>query len=225
MIGRKLGLATGLAVALMFAGPELGLGVAHADFTPSPKVVSSGGSGGGVTLKLKKVVKVKKTTTLRLASTKCSQFKRGSAARKACIAARSARLLSLKHTIKKASNDDAIYADGVKLAEAKDFAGALLMFQSADNQRDPRILTGMGFANRKLGAVDKGLSYYFTALEIDPNYVQAREYLGEGYLQKRDLTKALGQLNEIANRCGVTCESYVHLSFAIADYKMAIRES
>lgn len=232
MISWKLGRMAGFAFAVMFAGPELGfVGVAHADFTPAPSVSSSsGGSGSGSVSKpkLKKIVKVKKTTTITATTTtpkKCSLFKRGSAARKACLAASIAHVTTVKKVIKKASNDDAIYTSGVQLADAKNYSAALAMFKTAENQNDPRILTGIGFSTRKLGEIDKGLSYYFTALKIDPNYVQAREYLGEGYLQKGDLTHAIGQLDEIANRCGVTCESYVHLTNAIADYKMAIRES
>lgn len=227
MISRKLGRVASLAVALMFAGPELGLvGVAHADFTPTPSVSSPG--GGVVKLKLKKTVKIKKITTKKVAVTtpkKCKKYKLGSAARKACVARSIANLTKTKKVIKKVSNDDAIYASGVQLADAKDFPAALAMFRTAENQNDPRILTGIGFTTRKLGDVDKGLNYYFAALTIDPNYVQAREYLGEGYLQQGNLTLAIGQLGEIANRCGVTCESDVHLTNAIADYKMAIRES
>ena len=51
----------------------------------------------------------------------------------------------------------------------------------------------------------------------------AREYLGEGYLQKDDLAGAEGQLQEIAARdCKVGCEAYDDLAEAIVNYKAGI---
>jgi tetratricopeptide (TPR) repeat protein len=73
----------------------------------------------------------------------------------------------------------------------------------------------VGYSTRKLGDLDKGLEYYHKALALDPNYLLAREYLGEGYLQKGDLAQAKGQLMEIAHRCGNSCEEYDKLEKAI----------
>jgi tetratricopeptide (TPR) repeat protein len=58
------------------------------------------------------------------------------------------------------------------------------------NQEQARVLNLIGYNTRKLGEVDKGLDYYHKALALDPNYLLAREYLGEGYLQKGDLASA-----------------------------------
>ncbi len=41
------------------------------------------------------------------------------------------------------------------------------------------MLNYIGYTTRKLGDVDKGLEYYHEALLLDPNYLLAREYLGE----------------------------------------------
>jgi tetratricopeptide (TPR) repeat protein len=71
---------------------------------------------------------------------------------------------------------------------------------------------------RKLGDVDKGINYYHQALERDPNYTKARQYLGEAYLQKGDVGNAKEQLNEIGNRCGGPCDDYELLVKAIATY-------
>jgi hypothetical protein len=48
--------------------------------------------------------------------------------------------------------------------------------------------------------------------------VKAREYLGEGYLQKGDLGEAKAELIEIADRCGRSCEEYSKLEDAILSF-------
>ena len=76
------------------------------------------------------------------------------------------------------------------------------------NQEQARVLNLIGYNTRKLGEIDKGLDYYHKALALDPNYLLAREYLGEGYLQKGNLASARAELTEIADRCGDRCEEY-----------------
>ena len=77
------------------------------------------------------------------------------------------------------------------------------------------MLNIIGYSTRKLGDLDKGLESYHKALALDPDYLLAREYLGEGYLQKGDLVQVKGQLMEIAERCGNSCEEYDKLEKAI----------
>jgi tetratricopeptide (TPR) repeat protein len=79
------------------------------------------------------------------------------------------------------------------------------------------VLNYIGYTTRKLGDIDEGLDYYQRALALDPNYLRAREYLGEGYLQKGDGGKAREQL-EIADRCGYDCEEYAKLEKAILTF-------
>ncbi len=120
-----------------------------------------------------------------------------------------------------AASDDEIYNAGYWLAREGKFAEALAVFRMAANPDDPRILTGVGFATRKLGDVDAAVPYYARALAKDPDLVLTRAYLGEAYLTKGDLAAAEGQLGEIARRCGTACEAYAHLSAAIAAHKAA----
>ena len=84
------------------------------------------------------------------------------------------------------------------------------------NQNDPRVLNYTGYSHRKAGRLEIGITYYTKALAIDPNFVLAREYLGEGYVAagRKDLAQL--QLNEIASRCGTACEEYKDLAAAIA---------
>ncbi len=72
-------------------------------------------------------------------------------------------------------------------------------------------MTATGFATRKLGNVDAALPLYSKALAANPDYVQAREYLGEAYLTKGDRGRAAEQLGEIEKRCGTQCLAYTEL--------------
>jgi tetratricopeptide (TPR) repeat protein len=77
------------------------------------------------------------------------------------------------------------------------------------------VLNGLGYTNRKLGHFPEGIAYYKKALEVDPNYAEAREYLGEGYVTIGKLDLAKEQLAEIRRICGTSCEEYADLNEAI----------
>ncbi len=129
---------------------------------------------------------------------------------------------SKKKCIKKTSslmNDDDLYIQARAFVEDKNYAEALELLQRIKNQNQPKVLNYIGFSTRKLGDVDKGITFYKKALALDPNYNIAREYLGEGYLQKGDLVSAKQQLAEISKRCGTTCEAYEDLAEEIAKYQ------
>jgi len=127
-----------------------------------------------------------------------------------------------KKCVKKTSqllNDEDLYQQARAFVEEKKFAMALDLLQRIRNQNQPRVLNYIGYSTRKLGDVDKGITFYKKALVLDPNYHVAREYLGEGYLQKGDLASARQQLAEITKRCGVSCEAYKDLAEAITDFQ------
>jgi len=129
---------------------------------------------------------------------------------------------SKKKCIKKTSslmNDEDLYIQARAFVEDKNYAEALELLQRIKNQNQPKVLNYIGFSTRKLGDVDKGITFYKKALALDPNYNIAREYLGEGYLQKGDLKSAKQQLAEISKRCGTSCEAYEDLAEEIAKYQ------
>jgi len=134
---------------------------------------------------------------------RCSQHAEGSAAWKKCMGA-------------KLRDDEERYSVGYWLAQGGDHERALEVLRSASNQADPRIQTMIGFALRRLGLVDEAMAYYTAALRANPDATNTRQYLGEAFLQKGDRTAALGQLTEIARRCGTGCEDYRLLAAAIA---------
>jgi tetratricopeptide (TPR) repeat protein len=80
------------------------------------------------------------------------------------------------------------------------------------------VLTYIGYATRKLGRVEEALPIYRQALDVNPNYVVARAYLGEAFLTKGEPGEARMQLSEIERRCGATCPAYVDLKGHIQDY-------
>jgi len=115
--------------------------------------------------------------------------------------------------------DEEIYAEAVSLINARHYSDALELLWAIETRQDPKVLNYIGFASRKLGGLDEGIVYYHKALAIDPDYTLAREYLGEGYLQKGDIVSAKRQLAEIGARCGQSCREYGVLAQAIADHE------
>lgn len=111
--------------------------------------------------------------------------------------------------------DDDLYEQGRELAKDGEYDWALEVLAAIKDQNQPRVLNYTGYANRKAGRFDIGMGYYKKALTLDPNYVLAREYLGEGYVKAGRIDLAREQLAEIGKRCGVTCEEYQDLSDAI----------
>jgi tetratricopeptide (TPR) repeat protein len=117
-----------------------------------------------------------------------------------------------------ALTDADLYLAAGELIEDARYADALEFLFRIEDRNDPQVLNLIGYATRKGGDVDKGIDYYRQALAVDPDYVKARQYLGEGYLAKGDVTRAKEQLDEIGKRCGGRCEEYTLLVDAIASH-------
>lgn len=111
--------------------------------------------------------------------------------------------------------DEDLYEQGRALAKDGNYDWALKVLASIGNQNDPRVLNYTGYSHRKAGRLEIGISYYRKALAIDPDFVLAREYLGEGYVAAGRIDLAKAELAEIETRCGTSCEEYRELSQAI----------
>jgi tetratricopeptide (TPR) repeat protein len=111
--------------------------------------------------------------------------------------------------------DDAMADYAFALAKAKRYQEALDVLDLLVTQDTPKALNYRGYATRKLGRTEEGISYYLRAVAKDPHYAQVREYLGEAYViqGKRDLAEK--QLQTIRSICGTTCEEYQELHEAI----------
>lgn len=117
-------------------------------------------------------------------------------------------------------SDDNLLEAARDLAYNGRYEEAITALKLAENERDPRILNLIGYATRKSGDVEKGLTYYRAALAIDPDYTLVREYMGEAFIQLGQIDKAREQLSEIENRCGTGCQEYAMLK---AEIDRAIR--
>jgi tetratricopeptide (TPR) repeat protein len=104
--------------------------------------------------------------------------------------------------------DAELYHQARALADAGEYEWALEHLRVMSDQNDPEVLNETGYANRKAGRIETGIGYYQRALAINPDFVQAREYLGEAYVLTGFKARAEEQLTEIANRCGIQCEEY-----------------
>ena len=111
-----------------------------------------------------------------------------------------------------------ILEQGWLLAKSGQFADGRELFAVAAKREpaNPEALNGLGYTNRKLGNFDIAFDYYNQALRLDPNYLDAREYLGEGYAVAGQIDLAKLQLAEIAARGGTQIEQYEELADAIA---------
>lgn len=143
------------------------------------------------------------------ANAACDAHAKGSAAWTACVGAASAKMA-----------DEELFYAGYWLAKNGQYETALGYLTLAQ-QKDERVLTYIGYATRKLGQVDEALPLYRKALEVNPNYVVARAYLGEAFLTKGAPDMARAELDEIATRCGMACPAYVDLKGHISDYEAA----
>jgi tetratricopeptide (TPR) repeat protein len=112
--------------------------------------------------------------------------------------------------------DNELYAQGYLLAKTGQYDWALSAFNAMTDKQTPETLTMIGYSNRKAGRLEIAVSYYDQALAIQPDYVKAREYLGEGYVAAGRIDLAKLQLAEIAKRAGTSSAEYIDLSAAIA---------
>lgn len=111
--------------------------------------------------------------------------------------------------------DDELYEQGKLLATESEYDWALEVLALITKQDDAKVLNYIGYSHRKAGRLETGIEAYKKALALDPDFVQAREYLGEAYVLagKKDL--AMVELGEIKTRCGETCPEYIDLQKAI----------
>jgi tetratricopeptide (TPR) repeat protein len=151
-----------------------------------------GGGTGGATRSLENIPPV------------CAKGQAYDPAKRRCVKAK-----------KGALNDDALTDYAFALAKAKRFDEALAMLDMLNDSQTAKALNYRGYATRKLGRTDEGISYYLKSVARDPQYAQVREYLGEAYVVKGKPDLAKEQLQAIEKICGRSCEEYEDLDKAI----------
>lgn len=103
---------------------------------------------------------------------------------------------------------DAHYLAAVGKINSGDYDSALVLLNESAQMFGPHpdILTYQGFVNRKLGNYAEALSFYTTALAIEPEHRGANEYLGEYYVETGQMTLAKIQLKKLEDICEFGCE-------------------
>ena len=92
---------------------------------------------------------------------------------------------------------------GMQLVEKGKFLEARASFELAQRlaPTQPDVLNMLAYTQRKTGALDLAITNYKAAIRQRPDFPQAREYLGEAYLQA-----ALRELTAL-ERAGTSAES------------------
>jgi tetratricopeptide (TPR) repeat protein len=118
------------------------------------------------------------------------------------------------------SSAETQYAKAKALVEKRDYKNAVPTLEQivAKDPRNADAFNLLGYSYRKLGDHQKALGYYTKALTIDPNHLGANEYLGELYLEMKDVAKAQQRLGVLAKACN-RCEEYEDLEQAIKAFK------
>jgi tetratricopeptide (TPR) repeat protein len=193
----KASLASGLLSGFLVVG----LAIA------SPAYASGGGGGGGGDVRPSKDTGsgAAQSGSNRTDLTTCEPGKVWDAKQHKCLTKRSGVLPDPELT-------EYAYA----LAKAERYQEALDVLDLLDNPNTPRALNYRGYATRKLGRTDEGISYYLKSVALDPAYPQVREYLGEAYVIQGKYDLAKDQLATIEKLCGSKdCEYYEDLSDAL----------
>lgn len=128
-----------------------------------------------------------------------------SASKRKCVKRRSSHL----------SDQDRFIA-GRQLALSGHYREALAILNTVANRQHAGVLTYLGYATRKMGRIDEGIGYYRQALALQPNNVKTREYLGEGYVSRGDLSAARDELKTIAEIAGSESPEFIKLAAVIA---------
>jgi len=77
------------------------------------------------------------------------------------------------------------YDRGMDLAHDEKFAEARAIFEqlAVEDPDNAEVLNMLAYTQRKTGDLDVAIENYNRALKLKPKFPQAREYLGEAYLQ------------------------------------------
>jgi tetratricopeptide (TPR) repeat protein len=115
------------------------------------------------------------------------------------------------------------YSQALRLIKQEQFAEAIPYLDVAlqKRPRSANILNYEGYAHRMIGDYTASLDYYNRALAIDPDHKGVHEYMGELYLQTKQLDKAQAELATLDKLCPNGCEEKDTLTASIAKYQAA----
>ena len=112
-------------------------------------------------------------------------------------------------------DEDTLYGAVRELAYAGRYSDAITVLDQMPDQNSDRVMTYRGFTARKLGDLDLADVYYQKAIDLNPDNIAARSYMGQGLVAKGDKVAAMEQLREIRARGGVGSWSEKSLAAAL----------
>ena len=86
----------------------------------------------------------------------------------------------------------------------------------AEDTQQADVYNLLGYTLRKTGDYTTSLTYYNKALDLQPDFRAAREYLGELYVETGNIGKAKEQLTALVRLCPSGCEEREDLEKALA---------
>lgn len=115
-----------------------------------------------------------------------------------------------------ASLDDDSRFDAVReFAYAGRYPEALKTLAAMQEGDSDRVLTYKGFLTRKSGDMAGGMAYYARALDMNPDNILARSYMGQALVEQGDIAAAARQLDEIRRRGGAGSWAEASLAHAV----------
>lgn len=101
--------------------------------------------------------------------------------------------------------------------EQKDWPAAVARLEKyvKENPTDPDGFNLLGYSLRQLKRYPEAIQNYKEALRLDPQHRGAHDYLGQAYVQLKEMDKAKELLASLEKICGPQCEQYIDLKKAI----------
>lgn len=112
-------------------------------------------------------------------------------------------------------NDDDRYRAVREFAYYGQPDAALQVLATMQEGETDRVMTYMGFANRKAGRLEEGLAWYDKALAKNPDNILARSYYGQALVEMNEMQLAQAQLDEIRARGGAGTWAEISLATAV----------
>ena len=115
------------------------------------------------------------------------------------------------------------YSAALKLIHQERYAEAMPCLDKAvvQHPHNADILNYLGYTHRMVGDYPGSLAWYQKTLTEDPGHKGAHEYLGELYLNMRDVASARMQLAELVRLCPDNCDERDALTKSIDTYVAA----
>jgi len=107
------------------------------------------------------------------------------------------------------------------LIDEGEYIGAIdqLHIELDNDQDNPDILSLLGYSYRKVLNYEDALTFYQSALRVEPEHIGANQHLGELYIETGQLDKAQSQLELIDSLSLFASSEYAQLKESIEQYR------